>query len=514
MMAETYLRRGKRRLRQWLRDPNVRLGLWIALYGGGGFFLSAAALRGTCLPLGSALVLVMTGWRTVAVMLGAMAGYRVFWGQAGLQGVLWSAAAGMTALLVGRKKWFREDCLLTASVSAAWTAAAGLAFRVLWGEETPLALYFLRVAAGGASAALWSRVLGRRDALTDWLAGGAGVLALSQVMPIPGLGLGYGAAGLISVTSALPGAALAGLGMDLARVTEVPMTAVMILAYLLRLIPFSRSWIPYAAPAAACVGVMAVCGIWDLYPLPGLLMGGALGLLLPPRPETVYRRGPTGAAQVRLEMSAQVMARMQQMLLEQEEGAVDREALLEKARQRACGRCSFQKTCAVGRRLTVQQLEDPMSISCRKTGRLLAELCRSRDQLRVMQSQRSLRREYRAAMLQQYRFLSGYLHRLADQIPRREARRRASYRIEVSARTRQKEHANGDRCLAFPGVGCRYYVLLCDGMGTGLGAAEESRTAGNLLRQMLAAGMPPEYALGSLNALLTPRPGPGGSADR
>ena len=59
--------------------------------------------------------------------------------------------------------------------------------------------------------------------------------------------------------------------------------------------------------------------------------------------------------------------------------------------------------------------------------------------------------------------------------------------------------------MAFPGVGCRYYVLLCDGMGTGLGAAQEGETAGELLRQMLTAGFPAEYALRSLNSLLALR---------
>ena len=59
--------------------------------------------------------------------------------------------------------------------------------------------------------------------------------------------------------------------------------------------------------------------------------------------------------------------------------------------------------------------------------------------------------------------------------------------------------------MAFPGVGCRYYVLLCDGMGTGLGAAQEGETAGELLRQMLTAGFPPEHAFRSINSLLVLR---------
>ena len=42
-------------------------------------------------------------------------------------------------------------------------------------------------------------------------------------------------------------------------------------------------------------------------------------------------------------------------------------------------------------------------------------------------------------------------------------------------------------------------------MGTGLGAAQEGQSAGQLLRQMLTAGFPPEHALRSINSILTHR---------
>ena len=42
-------------------------------------------------------------------------------------------------------------------------------------------------------------------------------------------------------------------------------------------------------------------------------------------------------------------------------------------------------------------------------------------------------------------------------------------------------------------------------MGTGMGAAQEGKAAGNLLRDMLSAGFPPAYALRSLNSLLVLR---------
>jgi stage II sporulation protein E len=42
-------------------------------------------------------------------------------------------------------------------------------------------------------------------------------------------------------------------------------------------------------------------------------------------------------------------------------------------------------------------------------------------------------------------------------------------------------------------------------MGTGLGAAQEGQSAGELLRQMLSAGFPPEHAFRSVNSILALR---------
>ena len=45
------------------------------------------------------------------------------------------------------------------------------------------------------------------------------------------------------------------------------------------------------------------------------------------------------------------------------------------------------------------------------------------------------------------------------------------------------------------------FAILCDGMGTGMGAVQEGRTAVSMLRRLLTAGYPAEHALQSLNSL-------------
>ena len=485
-------------------DPKVRNTAMVLYFGSSGFLLSGASLGSSPQPLVMGMIAAATGWRALVMSLGAMVGYPAFWGTAGNQGIVWAAAGGLLALLLGKREEAKEQPLMIPAIAAFLTAVTGLVFRFLLREHTPVVLSCVQVAMTFLAGVLFTQVARCRDAITDWLAIGVGVLALAQVWLGP-FGLGCIAAGLLSVYGAFPAAALAGLALDLARITPLPMTGVMCLAYFIRMIPFDKRWQHYAAPGAACIAVMAAWGEWDLSPLPGLLLGGAMAAALPPRPEIARRRGETGAAQVRLELGAEVMRTLQQLILELEPPPIDVDALLCKARDRACGGCSARHSCLQKDALAVHHMENPLDADCRKQGRLLPELRRAQEQLRNLKADRQRQREYRGALTQQYRFLGEYLRSLADQLPRRGERVQMQFRVEVSARSRGKERANGDRCLAFSGSGCRYFVLLCDGMGTGLGAACEGQSAASILRQMLTAGFPAEHALGTVNSLLALR---------
>ena len=502
---ETYLRHGRRMLQKWMLDPRFRTGAVAAAYGGSGFFLSAASLGAHAQPIAMGFLCSLSGWQAVVAALGAMVGYTTFWGRAGLQGIVWAAAGLMLSLLLGNRPALEDQPLLLPAAAAAVTTTAGLSFRLFLADETPFFIYLMRTVLAVGATGLFARAQKKRDAFTEWILGGVATFALAQVVPIPCLALGYGAAGILAMGSPFPGAALAGLGLDLAQVTKVPMTAVLCLSYFLRMIPFQRKWLRYLSPGAAALLTMAICGIWDVSPLPGLLLGGALGYLLPPRPEVVHRRGETGILQVRLELGAEMLAQVQQLLLETTPTPIDREALLQQARDRACAGCAARKSCEDTFKLSTALLENPLDARCRKAGRLVPELRRGQEQLRLIQADHRRREEYRRALVQQYQFLAEYLRSLSDQLPRRGDRKVAAYRIEVSSRSAAREKANGDKCLAFSGAGCRYFVLLCDGMGTGVGAADEGGRAAALLRQMLCAGFPAEHALRTMNSILALR---------
>ena len=142
-----------------------------------------------------------------------------------------------------------------------------------------------------------------------------------------------------------------------------------------------------------------------------------------------------------------------------------------------------------------------LGVSCRKNGRGLYELHRSQEQLRAIRGNRERQAECRTAVVQQYQFLSEYLQALSDGLSRREGGREQIYEARVSVYANRPAADNGDRCLWFAGPENNYFVILCDGMGTGLGAVDEARAAGKMLKELLQAGFPAEHALQSLNSL-------------
>ena len=508
IVIESYVRRGRHILRRWLLDPRVHILLRAAGYLAAGFALSAASLGQGMLPLSPALVCACSGWPAVLSALGGLLGYRVFWGP-GQQPMVWLLASLLPALVLGRKPLSRETPLLMPAISGLIVASAGVLFQNLGLENTPISLYLIRVALAMGATRLFAQVQKGRNPILEWLACGLGVLALVQLAPSRWFSLGFLAAGVLSAVGAFPAVAIAGLALDLSQVTPVPMTAVLVLAYLPRLLPKSLGFVGRLAPGATYFLMMWLCGAWDLYPLPALLLGSIAGGFLPVPGKIPHRRGETGTAQVRLELAAGVLTQTQQLLAEAPEVPVDEDALIMRAAERACANCPNRKNCKETQRLgmlpgtllhkPLLQIEE-LPIICRKSGRFLAELHRSQEQLRSIRADRERQKEYRAAVEQQYRFLSDFLRELSDGLSKRTELPNI-YSPKVAVFGNRPEEENGDRCLRFAGTEGRYYVLLCDGMGTGLGAIQEGREAGTMLRRLLSVGYPAEYALRSVNSI-------------
>ena len=461
-----------------------------------GFLLAGAALAGQVVPLVMGVVCGLTGKAAVLVSLGGAAGYLLFWGRDAMQPLFWLLAALPCGLLVGPRDITRRTPLLMVSISTLIVAAGGVLFQWL-GDDTGVAMYLLRIALGSGATYLVQKAQAR-DALAKWVLLGMLVLGLARIAPFPWLNFGCIAAGGICAVGAFPAAVLAGLALDLARFSRVSMTAAMCIGWFWQLLGRKPKPLRMAAPAISWVILAMLWGRMDLRAVPGLLLGGAVAMGCGKFITTGPRRGDTGVAQVRLELTARILQETRQQLLEPAPSPPDAAALVEKIRQTLCVNCSAQPECTTVKTLS---LHNP-DVRCSQPEKLLPELHRAQQQLRQMNADRRRREEYRLALVQQYDFLADYLRSLADLLPRRGDRIQTAYAIRCAARSAGKEPANGDRCLAFPGTGGRYYVLLCDGMGTGLGAAREGDSAAGYLRQRLLIGFPAEHALRSLNSIL------------
>ena len=126
-------------------EPSVRRAAQAAVCTVAGFLGSAASLGQSPQPLAMGLITAVTGWRAVLICLGAMAGYPLFWGMAGSQGVVWSAAGGLLTLLVGNREERKDQPLMIPALAAVLTAVAGLCFRLLLHDGTPVRIFALRV---------------------------------------------------------------------------------------------------------------------------------------------------------------------------------------------------------------------------------------------------------------------------------------------------------------------------------------------------------------------------------
>ena len=505
---EAFTGQGNRFWRQLTSQPQF----YSLMRGGGcflaGFCLSAASLHQQFLPLSVGLICGLTGVSSLIAAVGSILGYLVFWDA--LQPVAWCAAALLLSAVLGDKRICHTAPLLMPMAAAFSVAVLGVVFQLAGKEAPPIVIYLLRILLAGVTGGLFGSVIRQRNPLYDWFACGFGVLALAQILPAPYLGLGYLAAGAILVRGAFPAAALAGLALDLAGITPLPMTAILCFSYLIRFLPKQPLWLGGVTVVCVSGVVMYLCGVWDIAPLPGLFLGAMGGVYLPRQAPLSHRRGAIGLAQVRLELAAGVMAQTRQILAEIPETPVDEDLLVQKAAETACNGCSCRKNCKDHRR--VAQLpgallhkplhsSEELPIVCKKSGRFLAQLHHSQEQLRSIMADRERQRDYRAAVLQQYGFLSGYLQQLSDTLTQKADSIRDYYRAEVKVYCNRPAPGSGDRCLRFLGTGGKYYVVLCDGMGTGPEAAMEAKTGGELLRKLLLAGYPAEHALGSLNSI-------------
>ena len=474
--VESMLLKMRRRGEGWMERPLVRRSAQGAACFGGGLALSAIRAAGGMQPVSLGLVIHFRGWQCCAAAAGSAAGYLLFWGRTGAAGVLWVLGALLLSVFAARELprfWLGG---LTAALAVAAAAAFGL-------EKLP---------ALAAVAALSCGVGCCTGPIARFLCYGAVSMGLSCRSPT----LGLLAGGLGASALPMAGALASALGTSLGSGWYILAMGAVLSQYLLKLLPRKDCY-----RCAALTGSLLLLVLigddrrWDYLALAAL--GSFWGSLFP---QPAPRRGRVGAAQVQLEGTARLFTRLQRQLLDWACPAPDVGELARELRRHTCESCPNRLGCLEQKGMNEALLQKDTPFLCRKT-EAAAELNRARDSLRRMQGLRAKQEECRMALAQQYGFLADALRELADRLPQRRGRQ-WRYRVQVSSRSRSRLRSDGDRVAAFAGPEGRFYVLLCDGMGTGPEAAAESRETTSLVMQMLQSGLAPGAVLGSVNSQL------------
>ena len=167
---QSYVRQRCHTLRRWAVDPKVHTLIRAGLHLLAGFFLSAASLANSILPLSLALTCACSGWSAVLVAGGGALGYLCFWSDTGQQAVLWLAMGVMISLLMTDHRISRSAPLLVPATAGLVVAVCAVAFQSVGREDTAVVLYLIRVALAVGCTRLFTLVLERRNPILDWVA--------------------------------------------------------------------------------------------------------------------------------------------------------------------------------------------------------------------------------------------------------------------------------------------------------------------------------------------------------
>ena len=522
-------------IRRYFRIPAVRRTLRYIKCGILGFFLGAAGSGTMPLPLGVGLLSqVSFGPELLFSAVGGLGGILAFWGlSAGLEpAAVLSLFFVSLAMLegTGLKKTRAFPPLLASAI----TAVLGLLFLLERSSLTrgDLAGYILRVILSGLTVLCFSEAGREKGTPADWFVAGAYVTALTQILLFGRLDLGMALAALLVCwappgLASLPLATVCGLGLDLSRVTVVVLTPILALSALAAA-AVPKKQLRFLFPSLLSLPLMILTEALDPAVPISLAAGGIVALFLPrslaPAPvQEIPGTDPDAA--VRLQSVSAVLSRIQGLLLTEDACEKPDEAavVFDQATEQVCRSCLHFDQCwqrngaDTYRELSArapqllekgcareEDLPPAFRERCRRPEPFLQAVNQALFAYRFRRKCHRQLSESRQVLCSQYGFLSAYLNETAGQLdgpplPRKPQR----FRPEIGIRAVGKYGmaVSGDRGACFPGPGGRYYVLLCDGMGTGPGAAQESENAIGLLTGLLQAGLTAGAALEMLNGL-------------
>ena len=500
----------KHRARFWSRSTTGRLLRDCIPALAAGFFLSGAVLWQRPLPLAACYVASLPmGLPAVFGTFGAIGGYFLW-----CDGAEAALFAAMALLMLAALSIFQGTRLpatrwFLPSMAAAVCALLGAV--CLLSGEAEWSLWAARwLIAGAMTAALRTQ---RTLLLPAALVSGLAAVPLPVSLGLAAaLALAYCADELVSAV--LPAIALSLTGF-------YPNTA--LLAVLLPALVCRFRTKPLRAATYLVLPLAVLLSSGELTPgnCGAVALGVAAGLVL--RQTRLLRPTPVGTAeeaQFRLETAAQVLDALSTQLPEQLAAPSVSEAagIYDAAAERVCRCCArfhrcwqhraqetYQALSGASKRIiergTAHAEDFPQSFrnDCCHLDGFLTAVNQELEGMLYRRRYRMQLRESRQVVAEEFSCIAAYLR--AEQLPEARAVARFQPQVGISTVGKNGNGAIGDRGACFAGRGADYYVLLCDGMGTGEGASRLSAETVRLLERLLRSGLAPEAALKILNGM-------------
>lgn len=488
----------------------------------GSFLLCAAQVRGQDLPLAACLIAALPlGLRSLSAACGAVVGYFVFCEGTSCVELLALSVLMLAAVTVfqgttlAAKDWFMPA--MTASVCAVLKGIEVLSGGIGFGS------WVLHWVAGGLFCGVFRSAVAM-DRQAQLISAAMLICGLSM-LPVPvNLGL-LCAVALCVATGKLKLSIVFGIAMDLGGGIGGT-TAALVLPALLgqRLYPRAKSL--YALFYLVIPNVIFLLldsasagnGI-------AVASGTALGLLLGKLRAFSYRSegdaGENGGA--KLAMAAEVLELLRRQLPRATAPACigEAESVFDGAAERVCRCCERFHRCWQHRAVEtyealssaarpmiergVAQSEDLPPAFRDRCCHLEGFVTAINQELEGMLFRRRYRmqlEESRQVVSQQLECLAEYLQATREErLPLH--KKRAAYlpRVGICTIGKNGSPINGDQGACFAGMDTDYYVLLCDGMGTGSWAQRMCTETVNLLERLLRSGLAPQSALKLLNGM-------------
>lgn len=499
------------RLRQSVPPAVWKPALWFC----GCFLLCAARALERPLPLAACAVLLSGALpANFAAAFGALCGYCLLWG---LDAALEPAALSLSFLAAA--VIFRSTPIRLPILSASLVFAVGAIFLLDSGVRLDAVLHLLL-----STALAFALPLARKTLRAERRRQLAGLLLLGcfgVLLPPFGASLAAGAViALLSAGGSLTAAVLLGAALDLGGVLEVSMTGVLTLGALVGgLLAQARGPRRSAVFFASALCWQFVSGTVTPLLCVTAALGAAAGAAFPLPLLQTAEQAPSLQELPRQEKGIERALEQMHGLLAREDPGVTPAGLSEVydyAADKVCKCCvnrslcweqqaedTYRDLCLAGEGLLLrgsavrEDFPDRFLSRCRHTEGFLTAVNQILDSQRARARDERRFEEGRRIAADQYLLLARLLHRAAE--PQSAAPVRFTPELAVGTACKAGNRVSGDR-----GATCRdrfgnFYVLLCDGMGTGPEARAESDRAAKLLSALLAGGVAGDSAMQLLN---------------